>query len=352
MEEEPPDVAWHRLKRAVRGALAAGAAAAMVTLAPAPATADPDLPDNAPDAVRQLRELSHRAEQLTEQWHEAKDQLTARQVELGKARSDLAAAAEAAQAARAQEGQFRGQVDQLTNASFQGVRLDQLAALLVSESPQQFLDEMSALDMLAADNQESMEHLVAIRDRAEAAQQAATAAEARSRDAETRAAVTEAEIGRRKAEMDRQVARVQAQLDSLSEADRAAYTSEGEIDFVAGPASGVGGAAMRAALSQQGKPYSWGADGPGSYDCSGLTSWAFRKAGVRIPRSSRAQAGVGRPVSRSGLRPGDLVFFYSPISHVGIYVGGGKMVHAPNSGDVVKVSPIDREEFSTARRKG
>ena len=345
-------MAWHRLKRAVRGALAAGAAAAVVTVAPAPATADPDLPDTAPDAVQQLRELSHRAEQLTEQWHEAKDQLTARQVELGKARSDLAAAAEAAQAARAQEGQFRGQVDQLTNATFQGVRLDQLAALLVSESPQQFLDQMSALDMLAADNQESLAHLVAVRDRAEAAQQAASAAEARSRDAETGAAAAEAEIGRRKAEMDRQVARVQAQLDSLSGSDRADYTSEGEIDFVAGPTSGVGGKAMRAALSQQGKPYSWGADGPQSYDCSGLTSWAFRQAGVRLPRSSQAQAGVGRPVSRSALQPGDLVFFYSPFSHVVIYVGGGKMVHAPQSGDVVKVSSIHRKEFNTARRIG
>lgn len=344
-------MAWHPLKRTVRVALAVGVVAAAVALA-APATADPDLPDNAPDAVRQLRDLSHCAEQLTEQWHEAKDQLTARRVELGKARADLAAAAEAAQAARAQESQFRGQVDQLTNASFQGARLDQLTALLISESPQQFLDQMSALDLLAADNQESMEHLVAIRDRAEAAQQAATAAEARSREAETRAAVTEAEIGRRKAEMDSQVARVQAQLDSLSEADRAAYTSEGVIDFIAGPASGVGGKAMRAALSQQGKPYSWGADGPESYDCSGLTSWAFRQAGVRIPRSSRAQAGVGQPVSRSALQPGDLVFSYSPISHVGIYVGGGKMVHAPTSGDVVKVSPIDREEFNTARRIG
>ena len=99
--------------------------------------------------------------------------------------------------------------------------------------------------------------------------------------------------------------------------------------------------AVDVAMAQRGKPYVWAATGPSAFDCSGLTSYAFRAAGISLPRASRNQAGVGRAVSRAELRPGDLVFFYSPISHVGIYIGNGQMVHAPTSGDVVKVASID-----------
>ena len=94
-------------------------------------------------------------------------------------------------------------------------------------------------------------------------------------------------------------------------------------------------------MAQRGKPYVWAASGPGSFDCSGLTSYAYRAAGITLPHSSRMQSQMGQPVSRDQLQPGDLVFFYSPVSHVGIYIGNGQMVHAPTSGDVVKVAPLD-----------
>ncbi len=99
--------------------------------------------------------------------------------------------------------------------------------------------------------------------------------------------------------------------------------------------------AVDMAMAQQGKPYVWGGAGPNSYDCSGLTQFAFRAAGVNLPHSSRTQATMGTPVARGDLRPGDLVAFYSPVSHVGIYIGNGQMVHAPTSGDVVKVASVD-----------
>ena len=95
--------------------------------------------------------------------------------------------------------------------------------------------------------------------------------------------------------------------------------------------------AIDTALAQRGKPYVWAAAGPSSYDCSGLTQFAYRAAGISLPHSSRMQSGIGTPVARANLRPGDLVFFYSPVGHVGIYIGNGQMVHAPTSGDVVKV---------------
>ncbi|TFV74378.1 NlpC/P60 family protein [Blastococcus sp. CT_GayMR19] len=108
--------------------------------------------------------------------------------------------------------------------------------------------------------------------------------------------------------------------------------------------------AVDTALAQLGKPYVWGAAGPNGFDCSGLTQYAYGAAGIGLPHSSRMQAGVGALVAHGDLQPGDLVFFYSPISHVGIYIGNGQMVHAPTSGDVVKVTDIGYMPFSGARR--
>jgi cell wall-associated NlpC family hydrolase len=107
--------------------------------------------------------------------------------------------------------------------------------------------------------------------------------------------------------------------------------------------------AVNVAMAQLGKPYAWGATGPGSFDCSGLTSFAYRAAGITLPRTTGDQAQVGAPVARANLQPGDLVFFYNG-GHVGIYIGGNQVVHAPTAGDVVKVTNIDYMPFSSARR--
>lgn len=109
-------------------------------------------------------------------------------------------------------------------------------------------------------------------------------------------------------------------------------------------------AAMNAALTRVGSAYVARAAGPNAFDCSGLTYWAYQQVGVTLPRSSGTQANVGRPVSRSELQPGDLVFFYSPISHVGIYIGDGKVVHAANPRSGVEVLPMRHMPFTTARR--
>jgi cell wall-associated NlpC family hydrolase len=99
-------------------------------------------------------------------------------------------------------------------------------------------------------------------------------------------------------------------------------------------------AVLQFACSQVGDPYVWAGEGPNIWDCSGLTMQAWRQAGVSIPHSSRIQATYGQRVTIGGLQPGDLVFFHSPISHVGIYLGAGMMVHAPRTGDVVKVARL------------
>jgi cell wall-associated NlpC family hydrolase len=121
-----------------------------------------------------------------------------------------------------------------------------------------------------------------------------------------------------------------------------------------GPPSARAGRAVAFALAQRGKPYRWGAEGPHSYDCSGLTVAAYRAAGISIPRTAAAQlAGAGPRVARRRLRPGDLVVFATSgptRRHVGLYLGSGRMVEAPNARSVVRVSSIDRPGYLGAVR--
>jgi cell wall-associated NlpC family hydrolase len=117
-------------------------------------------------------------------------------------------------------------------------------------------------------------------------------------------------------------------------------SSGGSVDPGPAPSSNHDvGAVIAAAKAQLGKPYSWGAAGPNSFDCSGLTLWAWRAGGVSLPHYTGAQYGATRHVSISDLQPGDLVF-YNGMNHVGLYIGGGQIIHAPHSGDVVKISSL------------
>jgi peptidoglycan DL-endopeptidase CwlO len=108
--------------------------------------------------------------------------------------------------------------------------------------------------------------------------------------------------------------------------------------------------ALATAMSKIGSPYRWGAAGPNAFDCSGLVTYAFKQVGVSLPRTSSAMSRVGTPVAKSDLRPGDLVFFYKPVSHVAIYIGDGKVVHASSSKSPVKISNLSAMPFNSARR--
>ncbi|MFI0984048.1 C40 family peptidase [Streptomyces exfoliatus] len=132
---------------------------------------------------------------------------------------------------------------------------------------------------------------------------------------------------------------------------RADRSSGGERTSVTAP-NARAAEAISFARAQLGKPYVWGATGPSGYDCSGLTQAAWRAAGISLPRTTYTQINAGQRVSRAQLAPGDLVFFYSGISHVGLYIGGGQMIHAPRPGAPIRVAPIDEMPFAGATRVG
>ncbi len=324
------------------GAVLAAAAAVAVVLGPTTATAAPTTADEAADLVAQTgQELT----QLDEQVHQAELTVT----ELQQAAADARVAAEAADA---EVARFEPQLVAIVQTGFTSGSTSGVAAFLTSDSAEDFIQQMTTLDMIAEHTDSVLVAVSAAREQASAAR---TQAEAAAAEAEAALAT----LQQQQAEVQARVDQYEADFARLSAAERAVVTTTlaGPVleappvaQVVARAPSEAAGAVVEAALSQLGDPYVWGASGPNGYDCSGLTQFAYAAAGVSLPHSSRAQAGMGVAVSRGELQPGDIVYFYSPVSHVGIYIGNGQMVHARTFGQPVAVTTVDMRGYAGARR--
>ncbi|MDZ4655443.1 MAG: NlpC/P60 family protein [Coriobacteriia bacterium] len=160
-----------------------------------------------------------------------------------------------------------------------------------------------------------------------------------------------ASIERQLAERERALAGIESEVRALQVAEEAKRVRTAPRGDYGDPTNAPRSEVVSIAKSKLGAPYEWGAAGPSSFDCSGFTMWVYARVGVSLPHSSRAQINCGQRVSRVNLAPGDLVFFgTSVIHHVGIYVGGGMYIHAPNTGDVVKISSLNRSDYAGACR--
>jgi cell wall-associated NlpC family hydrolase len=309
-------------RRTVRGALVATAAVVAAVLPTAPASAQP----SPADALKKYNELSEKASQLNQDHLKAQGDLAAKQGELDKAKGDLTTAQKA-------EESLRGQVDVLTEATNSGARFSQISALLVSDSQQDFLNRMSAINILAADNAEALQKLTDAVNAADNATKTATEATEASKK-------LLAEIGAKKTDLDKQLAEAQTQYRSLSSTVRNQLGQSGDMSNISVPA-GTAGRALQFALNQRGKAYVYGSNGPDTWDCSSLIQKAYASAGVAIGRTSYAQAAVGRAVSRSEVKAGDIIVYYSSQSHVAMAVDGIRAVHASTEGVPVKIADID-----------
>ena len=339
---------------AARGrALLAAAAVLGVLCTAVPAQAAP--PETPPATSAQAAELvaarGHQLEVVTEEFNEAREALTTQHA------AAEAAAAQLAQAT-ATLGAAQQQVRGLARAAYTGDGTGSFRALMSSDSADEFVGRIGTLQSIAG-------HQNGILQEAAVANVAAAQAQATAAQAAAAAQTQFDAVAARQAALEKEIAGYQAAFDSLSEqeqraavaahhgADRASR-AEREPVAAAGPVVADSAAAQKVvdtAMAQRGKPYVWAASGPGSYDCSGLTAYAYRAAGISLPHSSRMQSQMGQPVSRDQLQPGDLVFFYSPVSHVGIYIGNGQMVHASTAGEPVKTASVDSmPNYNSARR--
>ncbi len=227
--------------------------------------------------------------------------------------------------------------------------------LLGAESFEEFASKWDLLRDLNASDADAVAELKELRAQARAARrEVSTKERAAAKEASRMLAAkrqAEADLAERKRKLrglEREIAALMA-AEERARAGSRAWSSGPERSFpppTRAPRSEVVSIAKR----YLGAPYRWAASGPNAFDCSGFTKFVYRQVGVSLPHSSRMQINVGERVSRADLQPGDLVFFGSPIHHVGMYVGGGSYIHAPRTGDVVRIASMARGDYAGACR--
>ncbi|KOV24641.1 hypothetical protein ADK58_19330 [Streptomyces sp. XY152] len=311
--------------------------AAATALVAVPAAATPY------DVTRaEVDRLYREAEKATEAYNEADERADALRRRIAAAQDGIARQQQRVNTMRESLGSVAG-------AQYRSGGLDPALALLLSDDPEDYLEKASVLDRITVHQAGELRRLgSALRslaqDRAEAAGK--LGALEKSRKA----------VAAHKRTVERKLTEARRLLDSLPAGERAAWDRAGRsvrADLLGpgpAPASGRAAAAVAAARSALGKPYVWGADGPSSFDCSGLTQWSYAQAGVALPRTSQAQRYAGRQVPLSEARPGDLVVYRSDASHVGMYMGNGQVIHAPHPGAPVRYDPVGMMPVSSVTR--
>jgi peptidoglycan DL-endopeptidase CwlO len=309
-----------------------------------PATAGQAVPPPATceDSRKQFTANGDAAEKVAEQLNDAK-------VARARAQKELAAATVKAKAATATYGKAAADFKRIVSGQLKSAPAGQLATFFTSSSPQDLVSQLSLMDYVAGRRGKQIDQLDSVRT-ASVKAQAAVKTKLSERTAHERTMTAKAaDLRKRATTLTGLLSRLCVQDQPAAQAARASRDM-GRVDL--GPASGGAQKAVQVALAQIGDPYVWAAAGPDAFDCSGLTSYAYAAAGVSLPHSSVGQMSYGTPVSRSQVRAGDLLFFYSPVHHVGIAISNSQMVHASTYGVPVQVASIDSSPFTAARRLG
>ncbi|WP_426244134.1 NlpC/P60 family protein [Nocardioides sp. LHG3406-4] len=307
-------------------------------VAATPAQAEPEIKD----VQARVDRLYHQAEQAQERFHDAKLQLDDLTQDLGTLESD-----ERRQDARLDV--VRDQVRDSILRQYQGESISTVGQVVVSDDPSAFLGQLSTMSAFNDLQSDLFSSYSTELDALDLRHEATT-------ERSTEIKEVTAQLADEKAEVDEKLAEAKELLSDLKddERQRLMSLSRGDTTRLPSdvPASGRASAAVAYAMAQVGDSYVYGAAGPSAFDCSGLTMMAWAQAGVGLPHSSSAQYGSGPHVAASDLQPGDLVFYYSPISHVGMYIGNGLIVHAANPGTGVAVAGLYSMPYVGAVRPG
>ncbi|MCX5109928.1 NlpC/P60 family protein [Streptomyces sp. NBC_00378] len=347
--------------------LTTAALASVTLLSTQSAVAAPDPKPSVEDVQKKVDDLYRQAGTATQQYNQAKEASAAQRAKVDALLDDVAKRADKLNDARRTLGTYAA-------AQYRNGSIAPSATFFLADDPQSYFDQSQLMDRMTSRQQKAItdfraQQAKAAKKRAEAVRSLETLTttqatlrtskqDVRTKLGEARTLLSKltaeekarlAEIERKKeAEAER---KAQELAKQQAEADRKAEEAAKEPGSGSGTGTGTGtgsdsGATTKAeqvlafARAQIGKPYVWGATGPASYDCSGLTQAAWKAAGVDIPRTTWDQVEIGTRVATADLRPGDLVFFYDDISHVGIYKGDGMMIHAPKPGANVREESI------------
>ena len=290
-----------------------------------------------------LTTLVAQAKQLEFQINSLSEQYDGLRIQLSRAQADAQIAQQAA--ARDATALASGQqaIAELAAENYMNAGLDPTLQALTAGNPEQFLSQASTITELDQASGYKVSTLVNAENQDQRARQTADQQLATVR-------ALEAQMSTKKGAIDAEIDRVNS---AAMKQAMAIFTQTGQYPDISIPtANTVGAQALQAALSRRGDPYVWGAAGPGAFDCSGLVVWAFAQEEITLPHFTGDQWNSGVHVSRADLEPGDLVFFFADISHVGIYLGDGLMVDAPDFGEVVRVEPVFWADYVGAVRIG
>jgi len=314
-------------------------------------------PQLTPTQVKaKVDKLYQEAEVATEKYDGAKEKADAAEKQLNTLRDEAARKTEKLNSARDSLGYVAA-------AQYRSGGMDPAVQLMLSSNPERYLDGAEFADRVG---HRQTAAVALVRQQLREIEQLRGAAHIELTSLKSR----QAELGRQKKTINGKLDQARRLLSGLTPQERvqvgevggtgrASRSTTAARGALAAPGSSAAAsdapnsraaAAVSYAYQKLGSPYVWGATGPNAFDCSGLIQAAYSSAGVSLPRTTYAQINAGQRVSRSELRPGDLVFFYSGISHVGIYVGDGQMIHAPNPTAPVRLAPIDQMPFAGATR--
>ncbi|MFI6683639.1 NlpC/P60 family protein [Streptomyces sp. NPDC050485] len=320
-------------------------AAAVVALTSQAAQADPK--PSKDEVKSKVDKLYGEAEQATEAFNNAKEKQSQLEKQIGQIQDKVA---------RGQQelNTLRTGLGSMASAQYRSGGIDPSLELFLSSNPDDFLDKASSLDQLSATQTEALQKI-------QGKQRSLAQERKEAQDKLKDLADTRKVLGDKKQEVQGKLSDAQTLLNSLTAqekaslaaADARANRSDARPNLGHDvPASQVGAAALQAAESQIGKPYGWGMTGMASFDCSGLTGYAYGQAGVQLPRTSQEQATAGTQIGRSELKPGDLVLFFGDLHHIGLYAGNNTVLHAPKPGAYVRYESMDNMPFQFGVRIG
>jgi cell wall-associated NlpC family hydrolase len=280
-------------------------------------------PTTVADAAAQVKKLEDEAAEIGEQYNDAQDALDAGTARLKVLQDDIALQ-------QKKVDQLSAQAQAIALAQFRSRDIDTTVQIFTSGDPETMMAKLSTVNKV----DENMDQILADQQ----AEQANLTDMQRSAQAEVAAlADQEQQMAELKKQADDKVADAKALYNTLSAQEQARLNASDGESATSDPgdyadASARIQTAIKYALGKvPHSQYVWGASGPSGFDCSGLMLASYRAAGISLPHSSQAQSHLGRAVSKSDLKPGDLIFFYHPVHHVGMYIGGGKFVHARNT---------------------
>jgi cell wall-associated NlpC family hydrolase len=366
-----------RSRRVVAGAgiglglAVVGSGVAVADPAPqdAGAPADPADPVNAAPLPGDADGLFDRLQEVSRQAQETSDRIVENNAAIEDAKARLDEANKAVDAnkgradrARAAADEARIPVSELSQAMYRGATVDRVTAVAGAADPQDAIDRRAYVTAINDDRTSKVEALRSQLQDAADAQSLALRSKATADFQVADLAAKQKGLDDRNAQLDGLKNEITTAVDGLSPDQKQRWVDRngpidvdvdeflGKLPDLAGAASAIGGGVVGAAMSKLGAPYSWGAVGPDAFDCSGLMYWAYQQMGKSIPRTSQAQVSGGTPVSRDELQPGDIVGYYSGVTHVGMYIGDGKVVHASDYGIPVQVVGVDSMPFAGAAR--